>query len=303
MFYELDGIFPATITPFAADGSLDVKALRANIRRWNQYGLRGYLVCGSTGESAFLSDAERTQIIQITKETMLDGMTLLAGTGRESTAQTIKTCQSAANAGADAALVITPGFYRSLMTARALEKHYRAIADASSIPILLYNMPAFTGVSIPLDLVISLSQHPNVVGIKDSSGNSQFLAAVVRGTPTNFAVFSGNVPTFAQALVSKASGGILAIANLVPEICVALYRAGRAHNYSEVQRLHNLLQTINEVVGGAYAIGGLKYAMALLGYAAGVPRPPLLSPSQEQIETIKTVLQTAGLLDPMPRVA
>ncbi len=296
MALQLEGIFPAVITPFDDDGALNLGALRANIHRWNQYGLHGYLVAGSTGESPFLTDDERLAVIKTVKNTMVEGMLLLAGTGRESTAHTIEACVQAAKAGADAALVVTPSFYRPLMSPAVLERHYHTVANASPIPVLLYNMPAFTGVNIALETVLALAEHPNIIGLKDSSGNSQFFAAAVRQTPADFAVFSGNLPTFAQSLISGGSGGILAVANVAPEICVALYRAAQAQNFVEVQELHNLLQPIWEVVGGSYAIGGLKFAMNLLGYAAGVPRPPLLSPSAEQQQKIKETLQSVGLL-------
>lgn len=296
MALNLEGILPAAITPFTSNGSLDLAALRANIHRWNKYGLHGYLVCGSTGESVLLTESERMAIITTAKASMVEGMTLLVGTGRESTADTIAACHQAATGGADAALVVTPGYYRPLMTPPALIRHYSAVADSSPIPVLLYNMPAFTGVNITLETVLTLAEHPNIVGMKDSSGNSQFFAAAVRQSPEGFAVFSGNLPTFAQALISGGAGGVLAVANVAPEICVALFRAAQAQNFEEVQRLHNLLQPISEVTGGLYGIGGLKHAMTLLGYTTGVPRPPLLSATDKQKKTIKKTLKTVGIL-------
>ncbi|RME45467.1 MAG: dihydrodipicolinate synthase family protein [Caldilineae bacterium] len=227
---------------------------------------------------------------------MADGMTLLAGTGRESTAHTIQTCRAAADAGADAALVLTPAFYKPVLTPAALERHYRAVADASPIPILLYNMPAFTGISLSLETIVALAEHPNIAGIKDSSGNSQALSNIIRSVPADFAVFTGNAPTLAQALISGARGAILAVANVVPEICVALFRAAEAHNFSEVKRLHNLILPVSEVTGGAYGIGGLKYAMQRLGYHSGVPRPPLAPPTEAQRAKITAALQSVGLL-------
>lgn len=297
MIEELNGIYPAVITPFDQDDRVDIAALKTNIKRWNEYGLRGYLILGSTGEAPFLDDGERKMILETTRKTMAEGMTLLVGAGRESTTHTIKTCKSAAEGGADAVMIITPGFYNPLMTAGALEKYYMAVADASPVPVMLYMMPVYTGVTIPLETVIKLAQHANIAGIKDSSGNGQYMATVIRNAPDDFAVFSGHAPSLAQALMSGAAGGVLAVANLVPEICVALHRASEAHNFTEVQHLHNLLQPIAEVVGGTFGIGGLKYAMSLLGYAAGSPRSPLSSPNPTQAKQIETVLQSAGLLD------
>lgn len=296
MKLHLEGIFPAVITPFDDNGQLNFEAFESNIQHWNKYGLHGYLVVGSTGEGPFLDDGERAAIIELTQATMLEGMTLLAGTGRESTTHTIQACRSAAESGADVALVVTPSYYRPLMTAKVLLQYYKTVADASPIPILLYNMPAFTGISLALDTVLALAEHPNIAGMKDSSGNSQFLAAVIRQSPEDFAVFSGNLPTFAQALVSGAAGGILAVANVAPEICVALFRAAQAQNFNELQHLHNLLQPIWEVVGGANAISGLKHAMVMLGYQPGITRSPLLSLSDEQIIEIEQTLKSVGML-------
>jgi 4-hydroxy-2-oxoglutarate aldolase len=297
MIGELNGIYPAMITPFDQDDRVDATALKANIKRWNEYGLRGYLALGSTGEAPFLEGKERDLILETVRKTMVEGMTLLVGAGRESTTHTIKTCKWAANSGADAVLVLTPGFYNPLMTAEALEKHYLAVAEACPVPVILYMMPVYTGVTIPLETVIKLARHPNIAGMKDSSGNGQFLGTIIRNTPDDFYVFSGHAPSLVQALMTGAAGAILAVANVVPEICVALYRASEAHNFTEVQHLHNLLQPIAEVVGGTYGIGGLKYAMSLLGYAAGSPRSPLSSPTPNQAEQIETALQTAALLE------
>lgn len=296
MSHMLSGVFPAIITPFDSDGQLDTAALTANVKRWNQYGLRGYVACGSTGEAPLLTEEERAQVIRVVKETMYDGMALIVGTGRESTAQTIEACQSAAKNGADAGLVIAPGFFKSLITPEALLKHYRAVADASPMPILVYNMPAFTGITIPTDTALALAKHANIIGIKDSSGNGPYLNAIIRHKPADFIVLTGNAPTLAQAFLSGADGAILAVANLIPEICVAMHRATQAQNFAELQRLHKLMQPIAQVVGGSYGIGGLKRAMTLLGYDAGIPRPPLLPATKSQASTIEQTLKDVGLL-------
>jgi len=296
MSHILSGIFPAIISPFDAEGQLDTAALAANIKRWNQYGLRGYVACGSTGEAPLLTEEERAQVVRVVRETMYDGMALIVGTGRESTAQTIEACRTAAKSGADYGLVIAPSFFKSLITPEAMLRHYRAVADASPMPILVYNMPLFTGITIPADTVLALAEHPNIIGMKDSSGNGSYLNAIIRGKPADFLVLTGNAPTLAQAFLSGADGAILAIANLIPEICVAMHRATQAQNFAELQRLHKLMQPIAQVVGGSYGIGGLKQAMTLLGYHAGIPRPPLLPATEAQSATIEQTLKDVGLL-------
>ncbi len=290
------GIFPAMITPFDNKGKLDLSALKSNIKRWNEYGLRGYLAAGSTGEAIFLSRKERLQLVETTRNTMSDGMTLVVGAGLESTAQSIKLCKDVAKAGADAALIITPSFYKSSVSVNALEKHYRDIANASPIPLLLYNVPKFTGLSLSVDTILSLAQHPNIVGLKDSSGNSQQLASIIHAVPEDFAVLTGHAPSLAQAFICGVDGAILAVANVIPEICVSLHRAAEADSFTDVKYLHNLIPPVSEVTGGAYGIGGLKHAMSLLDYTAGLPRPPLSPPTDAQAQKIQQALQEVGLL-------
>lgn len=290
------GVFPAVISPFTKTGELDTQALLKNIRRWNQYGLRGYLVIGSTAEAPLLEDKERNQIIRATRETLAEGMTLLAGAGRESTALTLKTCRAAAGAGADAVLVVSPWYYKNQMSGSVLEKHFLTVAEACPVPVLLYNIPVFTGFAIPVETVVKLAGHPNIVGMKDSSGNIGYLAKIIRQTSDEFALLCGSPAAITSALMLGATGGILAAANLVPEICVALYRAIQAANFIDARNLYHLLQPISEVVGGSNGIGSLKYAMNLLGYAAGFPRAPLSSPSEAQQQTIKQALRKANLL-------
>ena len=290
------GIFPATITPFTETGALDTDALSKNIKRWNEYGLRGYVVAGSIAEAPFLEAVERHQIIHATREAMAEGMTLLAGTGRESTAQTIKTSIEAAESGANAVLVVSPWYYKDQMTGPILERHFLAVADACPLPLLLDNIPAFTGFAIPADTVIRLAQHSNIVGIKDNSGNISYLSKIIRNTPADFAFLCGNSAAMVSALMLGAAGGILNTANLAPEICVALYRASQGANFKVAQNLYHLLQPISEVIGGAHGIGGLKYAMNLLGYQAGFPRAPLSSPNEDEAQVIARVLQEANLI-------
>lgn len=296
MMEMLRGIFPAAITPFTETGALDTDALRKNIKRWNEYGLRGYVVTGSTAEAPFLEEAERGEIIRVTREAMTEGMTLVAGIGRESTAQTIMTGIEASEAGADAALVVSPWYYKDQMTGPTLERHFLAVADTCPLPLLLDNMPAFTGTVIPVDTVIRLAEHSNIVGIKDNSGDISYLSKIIRNTPADFAFLCGNSAAMVSSFMLGAVGGVLNTANLAPEICVALYRASQAANFKVAQNLYHLLQPLSEVISGARGIGGLKYAMTLLGYQAGFPRAPLSSPGEADQQMIKRALQEANLL-------
>jgi 4-hydroxy-2-oxoglutarate aldolase len=290
------GIFPPIPTPFDESGEVDLGALRANIARWNETGLAGYVALGTNGEACLLDAAESVAIVRAVREAMAPGMALIVGAGRESTRATLIACQAAADAGADAVLVITPWYYMRAMTGEALHRHYETVADGSPVPVLLYNMPANTGVNIPVSTVAELAIHPNIVGIKDSAGNIGQLGALVRSAPDEFTVMVGNTGAYLAGLLLGASGGILALANVAPRETVALYQAARANHLEQARTLNDQLVPVGVAVTATYGIGGLKAAMDLLGYKGGQPRSPLLPPSPEAVNDIRHILETAGLL-------
>jgi len=291
-----NGVFPPIPTSFGPDGQLDLDALRANIARWNEAGLAGYVALGSNGEAPLLDADESTAVIRAVREAMAPGMTLIAGAGRESTRDTIRACRAAAEGGAEAVLVITPGYYKGAMTGDALRRHFEAVADASPIPVLVYNMPANTGVNIPVSTVAELAGHPNVAGIKDSAGNIDQLSAIVRSTPDGFEVMVGNTGAFLPGMLLGATGGILALANVAPGQTVALYQAARAGRWDEARALHDRLVPVGNAVTRIYGVPGLKAALDLLGYAGGQPRPPLLPAPPEAVNDVRQTLEKAGLL-------
>jgi 4-hydroxy-2-oxoglutarate aldolase len=291
-----NGVFPPIPTPFDSDGQVDLDALRANIARWNETGLAGYVALGSNGEAPLLDADESTAVIRTVRQAMAPGMALIAGAGRESTRETIRACQAAADGGAEAVLVITPGYYKGVMTGDALRRHFEAVADTSPVPVLLYNMPANTGVNIPVSTVAELAGHPNVAGIKDSAGNIDQLSAIMRSTPDDFAVMVGNTGAFLPGVLLGATGGILALANVAPGQTVALYRAGRDGRWDEARALHDRLVPVGNAVTRIYGVPGLKAALDLLGYAGGQPRSPLLPAAPEAVNDVRQILETAGLL-------
>ncbi len=292
-----NGIFPPIPTPFDGDGQVDLDALRANIARWNDTGLAGYVVLGSNGEAPLLDADESTALVRAVREAMAPGMRLIAGAGRESTRDTMNACHVAADADAGAVLVITPWYYNRAMSGDALRAHFEAVADASPIPVLLYNMPANTGVNIPVATVAQLAPHPNIVGIKDSSGNIGQLSAILRSTPDDFAVMVGNTGAFLPGMLLGATGGILALANVAARQTVALYQAALAGRLDEARALNDQLVPVGVAVTATYGIAGLKAALDVLGYAGGQPRPPLLPASAEAMKDIRRILEIAGLLD------
>jgi len=291
-----DGVFPPIPTPFDEAGQVDLNALQANIGRWNDTGLAGYVAIGSNGEAPLLDTDESRAVIQTVREAMAPGMALIAGTGRESTRDTIAACKMAAEAGAEAVLVITPWYYKRAMTGNALHHHYQAVADASPIPVLLYNMPANTGVNMPASTVAQLADHPNIVGIKDSAGDIGQLSAILRSTRDDFAVMVGNTGAFLPGMLLGATGGILALANVAPRETVALYQVAKADRLDQARALNDRLVPVGVAVTATYGIAGLKTALTMLGYASGQPRPPLLPASLEAMDDIRRILETAGLM-------
>ncbi|GAB4537896.1 MAG: dihydrodipicolinate synthase family protein [Anaerolineae bacterium] len=291
-----NGVFPPIPTPFDDQGRVDLGALRANIARWNETGLAGYVALGSNGEAPLLDTDESLAVVKTVRETMAPGMLLIVGTGRESTQATLLACQAAAGNGADAVLVITPWYYKRAMTGDALRRHYETVASSSPVPVLLYNMPANTGVNLAASTVSELASHPNIVGIKDSAGDIGQLSAILRSTPDNFAVMVGNTGAFLPGMLLGATGGILALANVAPRQTVALYQAAQSGRLAEARRLNEQLVPVGVAVTATYGIAGLKAALDLLGYAGGQPRPPLVPASPEAVEDIRRILETAGLL-------
>jgi 4-hydroxy-2-oxoglutarate aldolase len=291
-----EGVLPPIPTPFDERGRVDLGALRANVARWNETGLAGYVALGSNGEAPLLDAEESVAVIRAVREAMAPGMVLIAGAGRETTRGSQMACQAAAAAGADAVLVVTPWYYKGAMTGDILRQHYEAVADDSPVPVLLYNVPANTGVNLPVPAVAELARHPNIAGIKDSAGDIGQLWGLIHATPDDFVVICGNAGAFLPALLLGAKGGILALANVAPRETVALYEAARAGRLDEARELNDRLVPVGVAVTRTYGIAGLKTALDMLGYAGGKPRPPLRSPSVEAVADIQRILERAGLL-------
>lgn len=287
----LHGVIPAAVTPTTPEGELDAEGLAANLRAWRTLGLSGYLILGSTGEMPLLSEFERMMAVEVARREIPDDQLFIVGTGQQSTRATIEFTRQVAEVGADVALVVTPNYYLPQLTVEAFVRHYTAVADASPIPILLYSVPPMTGVTLPAEAVIRLAEHPNIVGIKDSSGQPRNLHAVRQHTPPSFAILSGSAIYSLGALADGAADGlILAIANVAPELCVAMYQAVQQGDLERARTLHRRLLALNEVVS-AYGIGGIKAAVAARGWAGGPPRPPLVAPDEKATERIQAAVR------------
>jgi 4-hydroxy-2-oxoglutarate aldolase len=290
---ELHGIFPPLTTPFAPDGGVAPDRLRENISRYNQANLSGYVVNGSTSESVLLRWDEVYRIWETAKDCAASGRELIAGTGAESTAETIEHTNRAAALGYDAALVRTPSFYKPAMSVDALAEHYLRVADAARIPILVYSVPVFTHVTVEAPLIARVAQHPNIIGMKDSSGNVDGVAKIIAAAPNRFRTLVGSAATVFESLQIGAAGAILALACVFPEICCDIYQASTAGDKTRAQFLAQKLLAPAKLLGTQYGIAGLKYALDRLGYFGGPPRAPLLpvgKPAQHEIDAMLAAL-------------
>jgi 4-hydroxy-2-oxoglutarate aldolase len=289
---DLSGVFPALTTPFAGDGSVSLADLKHNIQQYNWIGLAGYVVMGSTGESVLLSKAEAESVLVTVKEAAGPGKKLIAGTGAESTAETIERTKRAAELGYDAALVKTPYYYKPVYKAEVYIAHYRRVADASPIPVLLYSVPQFTGVALEPPEVVALAQHPNIIGIKESSGNVQRVAEIIAGAPPDFQVLVGSAATIYPSLTIGARGAILALGSALPDKCVKLYELIRSGQNEKARELQVAILRASKLIVSECGIAGVKYAMDQRGYRGGLPRLPLLPLKDEQKKRVNAILET-----------
>jgi 4-hydroxy-2-oxoglutarate aldolase len=286
----INGIFSALTTPFATDGTVSLSGVRQNIARYNQTAVAGYVVLGSTGESVLLSREEADSILVAAREMGIAEKLLIAGTGAESTAETIVKTKRAAALGYQVALVKTPYYYKPAYRAETYIHHYRAVADASPIPILLYSVPIFTGITLETPEIVELSQHPNILGIKDSSGVIQRVAEVVGSAPASFHVLTGGAAVIYPALCVGARGAILALADALPEKCAELYHLVQSGQQDRAKALQLQLAQASKRILSDGSIAGLKYAMDLRGYQGGVPRLPLLPLKEDKKQAIAALI-------------
>lgn len=291
----LQGIFAPIPTPFLDDESIAYEHLRANLAKWSRTPLHGLVVLGSNGEAPFVDEGEKIDLIAFVRENFPRSKTVIAGTGCESTRATIRLTKEAARAGADYALVINPYYFKASLKDEALEKHYFEVADASPIPILIYNMPGNTGLNMTSGLIRKLAVHPNIAGIKDSGGNIVQISEIIRDVRSDFAVFAGSASFLLPTLVMGGRGGTLASANVVPELCVAIYDAFYQGKLEEAVKLQKSIIELNTLVTSKYGVAGLKAALDMIGYYGGPPRKPVLPVGESQKEEIKKALSKLNM--------
>ncbi len=279
---KLDGILPPIATPFDHEGSLFKAKLRHNLEKWNQLALAGYVVCGSTGESVMLTTEEKIQLWEWAAEYSASGKLLVAGTGMESVRETVLLTNRAAGIGYQAAMVRTPHYYKSLLNSSDAQMlYFRAVADSARIPIMIYNWPQATGVDIAAEAVAALSDHPNIIAVKESSGNLEKVMQMIREVKPGFQVLVGSAPTLAPSLAVGAVGAVLAYANAAPYSVITIWEAHRRREPEAALDWQNRIGRAAYLVTARYGVPGLKYAMDLNGYYGGPPRLPLCPASPE----------------------
>ena len=294
---KFSGVFTPIATPFLADDTLDEPGLRANVKRWMASPLTGLVVLGSNGEAPQLDDSEADRLVAAVRAEMPKDRPMIVGTGRESTRATIAATRRAAAAGADAALVRTPAFFKGQMTSEVFVRHYTEVADASPVPVLLYNVTMYTGVNLLPDAVATLAGHRNIIGMKESGSDLGQIADCIARTPDDFTVLAGSALTLFPALCIGCDGAILALAMLAPDACVQMRALVGQGRVDEARALQARLAPLARTIGGGHGVPALKAALALMGFAAGPPRPPLRPAPPSVVETLRGQLAALGLVE------
>jgi 4-hydroxy-2-oxoglutarate aldolase len=296
MTHQFAGIYTPIVTPFTPDGEVDQRAIASNVDRYLASPLTGLVVLGSNGEAAQLEEDEADRVIGTVRERVPKGRPMLVGTGRESTRATIAASKRAAALGADAVMARTPSFYKPQMTSENFIRHYTEVADASPVPVLLYNVTMYTGVNLLPDAVEKLSEHPNIVGLKDSGNDMLQIGDYLTRSKPGFTVLAGAAPTLFSAAALGVHGAVLALAGLVPDLCVQLFDHVRAGRVDEARTLQRRLLPLARSIGPIYGVPGLKAALDLAGLKGGVPRAPLRPVASSVVETLRGQLTALDLI-------
>lgn len=290
------GIFAPVATTFGDDGELALDRFRSNMEWYAGSALDGVAIMGSNGEFVSLSPDEKLRLIEAGVEAIGGRKQVIAGTGVESTRGTIELTKAAAELGVDFALVVTPHYYKPRYDKAAYVRHFHAVADASPVPVIVYVMAAYTGVDLPVDTVVEIAKHPNIVGIKDSGGNAPKVGELVARTPEDFSVLAGSANFLYAALCLGAKGGILALGNVAPQQCQDVRQAFLAGDHEKARALQFNLLAPNTAVTTGFGIAGLKAAMEMIGLQGGDPRPPLLPLDEAQRAQVRKIMQEAGIV-------
>lgn len=293
---RLQGIFPPVITNFDAAGEIAPIPFRENLRRWIETPIDGIVLFGSNGEGALLDEDEKTRLTSFARDVVPAGYLLIGGTSGESTRSTIRQTKQLAGAGADVVLVHPPAYFGPYISVAAMMDHFRAVADASPVPVLVYHIPKYTKVTLEAGFVAELARHPNVAGLKDSSGDMKRFADFTNACAGGCRLFVGNGALLYTALELGAAGGILGVANIVPGLCAEVVQHFREGRPQEAGRVQGRLTPLHREIVAAHGAVGCKAALDLMGWAGGPPRPPLRPLDERDRRQVARVMQEGSIL-------
>lgn len=292
---KLQGIVIALTTPFRNE-ELALDKLKENIQAYNSTGVSGYLALGTTGECVSLSDDESLAVVEVVAKALKPPKKLIIGATRESTIWTLRFIKELAKFDLEAVLIRPPSYFRSKMTSEALADYFLKIADQSHLPLIIYNIPQNTGLSLDPSLMVRLAEHPNILGLKESSGSLPMLGEIIGLVPESFHYFLGSAHVLLPGVVMGACGAILAVANAVPELSVEVFNLVISGHLEEARRQQLRLIQINKILTEKHGIAGLKFAQDLRGLGGGLPRSPLLPLNSEAKREISQLLEANNLL-------
>jgi 4-hydroxy-tetrahydrodipicolinate synthase len=287
----LSGIFVPHVTPFTREGNPDLKALRTCVRFWLESGISGLVPCGSNGEAPYLSRQERIKVIETVVDEVNGKIPVVAGTGSMSTKETITFTKDAKDLGVDAALVVTPFYFKP--TNREIHEHYRTILETVDLPIVVYNVPKFTGYSLETTFIYQLvSENEEIIGLKDSSGNIGSITEIIRLVGDKISVLAGTADVALPTFLLGGKGGVIAVANVFPKLCSQLYKTFKSGKYEEAKMLQKRISFANEVLVKKYnQLSAIKEALKLLGLPGGYPRKPALPLDSEEKKAVQNLLK------------
>ena len=291
---KLSGIAAPISTPFV-NGEVAYDQLRSNIQKYSQTALAGFFALGSNGESMFLTESEKLKVLEVVLQEKADHQIVMAGTGYESTQQTISFSNQVAEMGADFVSILTPSYFKKRLTDDAMIGYYTDVADGVPVPVIAYNAPGFTGMTLTPKVVEVISSHPNVIGMKDTSKGN--MSTYISAAGDDFDILSGTVSTLFESILLGAKGGVVSLANAFPAPCCELYDACKAVDLDKARRLHYMLIKLNKSVSGSFGVAGVKYAAEVAGYHGGDPRKPLLPITEEGRLSIRKAIEAAGVME------
>ena len=274
---KLNGLYPPLPTSFTGDEELNLSKIADNIEKLCRYRLSGILILGSNGEMVMLNNEEKKNVYDTARKAIPSGKLMIAGTGAQSTRETRHLSIMASDSGADAVLVLNPSYYKSQMNSDALVRFYHDVAGKSPAPVIIYNMPANSGLDMDAETILKASEHKNIIGIKDSGGNLVKMASVIKNAKPGFQFLAGSASFLLPALSIGAVGGILAVANIAPELCLNIYDSFNNGELDKAKEYQLAAVDLNTAVTRKWGVPALKAAMDYLGMYGGPVRKPLLS--------------------------